>query len=208
MALKQLEIARSGYYPSVSFFASWNSRYMDREKIVGARINPDRPYRIIGITEQSHENVLAPNLQYVTGPPDSYFTQLADNQGTAFGFNVNIPLFNRFRVRRQVEKAALEVEKASLAEQTEKRDTENNIRKLYADVLHAREKMKAALKNKEAAETAFEYASEKLEAGLISPYDLENSKSRKISAETQYISAKYEYMLKLKLLEITLKGGR
>jgi outer membrane protein len=206
LARKQWQSARSAYYPGISFFASWNSRYMNREKIAGYELNTDNPFRVIGITENTHENVIAPNFRPVLGPPDPYFTQLENNSGTAFGFSINIPVFNRFQIRRRVQKAAIEMEKAALVTDQQKKQLRNKIFKLHADVINAREKERAAFKNKQAADTAYRYAEEKLKAGLISPYDLENIKSRKIQAETNYISAKYEYYLKLKLLELSVKS--
>ncbi len=203
---KQLKFTKSAYYPSVSFFLSWNSRYMNREKIIGMELDPDQPYRVIGMTETTHENVLAPNFRPVTGPPDPYFTQLKNFSGTAFGFSINFPLFNRFQVRRRVQKAEIEVEKADMRIRQQVKELRHRIYQLHADATNAREKERAALKSKEAAEIAYRYAQEKLKAGLISPYELENIKSRKIQAETNYINAKYEYLLKLKLLELTLKS--
>jgi len=206
MGEKQIRLARSGLYPSVSLFLSWNSRYMDREKITGVEIDPDNPYRVIGITEQSHENVLAPNFRYITGPPDPYWDQIRQNQGTAVGFSINIPLFNRFRTRLKIREAGLQQEKNKLANRQQSNEFRYQVEQLHADILNAKEKQKAALKSKEAAETAYRYAMEKLNAGLLSPYDLENARSRKMRAEADYLSAKYEYLLKLKLLELLLQA--
>ncbi len=206
MALRQIQAARSGLYPNISFFFSWNSRFVDREQVIGAEIDPDEPYRIIGITQNTNEPVISPNFRRILGPPDPYFTQLENNSGTAFGFSVNIPVFNRFQTRRRIQKATIEWEKSKMALSQQKKQLRNRIYQLYADVINAREKEKAALKSKEAAETAYRYAEEKLKAGLMSPYDLENIKSRKMQALTNYINAKFEYLLKLKLLEISLKS--
>ncbi len=206
LADKQIALAKSGLYPSISFFLSWNSRYMNREKITGVEIDPDNPVRVIGITENSHENVIAPNFIRVLGPPDPYFTQIQDNQGAVFGFSLNIPLFNRFQVRRNIQKALIERKKAELNLKSENLRIKNNILKLHADVLNAQAKMQAAEKNIKAAQTALSFAIEKLNAGLISSYELENIRSRKIRAQTDYISSKYEYLLKLKLLEISLQS--
>ena len=203
-AKNQINMAKSRLYPSLNLFASWNSRFMDRERIVGAEIDPNNPYRIIGITQNTHENVVAPNFKRITGPPEPYFDQLRKNSGFSFGFALNIPVFSGFSSRRRVEKARIQWEQARLQKENAEKNFRNNVYKLYTDVLNAREKRDAARKNKEAAETAYRYAVEKMNLGLISPYDLANSKSRKIQAESQYISAKYEYLFKLKLLELTL----
>ena len=207
LALYQMKSARSGFFPSVSFFSSWNSRYVDRNSVAGYEPDPDNPFRVIGITEISNERVLAPNFRPVLGPPDPFFTQIQDNQGFSFGFQLNIPVFNKFRTRLQVQKAKVDYEKSLLNRETEYNNFRNTIFKLHSDAVSAKEKWMAAQKNAEAALKAYQYALEKFKAGVLTSYDLENFKSRKVNAESQEIQAKYEYLFKLKLLELQLKNN-
>ncbi len=204
---KQIEAAKSGFYPVLSLSGSWNTRFMDRERITGAEPDPDNPYRVIGITENSHERVLAPNFRFIMGPPEPYFDQLNKNAGFSLGFSLSIPVFNRFSARRQVEKAKVNEQNARLEVENSRKQFRNTVYKLHTDLLNAKQKLEAARQNREAAAIAYRYAMEKLNAGVISPYDLDNIKARKIKAENQYIAAKYEYLFKLKLLEISLKNN-
>jgi len=206
IAGQQLRLSRSGYYPGISAFANWNSRFVDRPSIAGVEPDPDNPYRIIGITENTHERVLAPNYRRITGPPDPYFTQLDNNKGFVVGISVNIPIFNRFKTRYAVRKAGVAKEKARWQIRQQEQNFRNLIYRLHTDARNARAKRDAARKSFEAARTAYDYAREKLDAGIISPYDFSNIKTRKMQAEARYISAKYEYLLKLKLLEMTLEN--
>lgn len=206
IAGQQLRLSRSGYYPGISAFANWNSRFVDRPSIAGVEPDPDNPYRIIGITENTHERVLAPNYRRITGPPDPYFTQLDNNKGFVVGISVNIPIFNRFKTRYAVRKAGVTKEKARWQIRQQEQNFRNLIYRLHTDARNARAKRDAARKSFEAARTAYDYAREKLDAGIISPYDFSNIKTRKMQAEARYISAKYEYLLKLKLLEMTLEN--
>ncbi len=205
IARLQIKTARSGYFPSLSFFSSWNSRFVDRNTVRGFEPDPDNPYRIIGITAISHENVLAPNFRPVLGPPDPFFTQIKNNQGLSFGFQLNIPVFNKFRTRLQVQKAKVDFEKSVLNEKIGFNQYKSTVYKLFSDAISAKENLKAAEKNYEAAQKAYRYALEKFKAGLLTSYDLENAKSRKVTAEAQKIQAKFEYLFKLKLLELQIQ---
>ena len=206
LARQQARLTRSSYYPGISIFANWNSRFVDRPSITGFELDPDNPYRVIGITQNTHENVLAPNYRRITGPPDPYFTQLDNNKGFVVGISVNIPIFNRFKTRYAVRKARVEQEKAKWQIRQQEQNFRNLVYRLHTDARNARAKRDAARQNFEAARTAYDYAREKLDAGMISPYDFSNIKTRKMQAEARYISAKYEYLLKLKLLEMTLEN--
>ena len=206
IAGQQLRLSRSGFYPGISVFANWNSRFVDRPSIVGVELDPSNPYRVIGMTQNTHETVVAPNYRRVLGPPDPYFTQLDNNKGFVVGISVNIPIFNRFKTRYAVRKAVVAREKARWQIRQQEQSFRNLIYRLHTDARNARAKRDAARKSFEAAQTAYEYAREKLDAGMISPYDFSNIKTRKMQAEARYISAKYEYLLKLKLLEMTLEN--
>ncbi len=205
---KQIERARSGFYPSINLSGSWNTRFMDRERVAGVEPDPNNPYRVIGITETTHERVLAPNMRYIMGPPEPYFDQLNKNAGFSFGISLSIPVFNRFTARRQVEKARINAMNARIELENTRKQFRATVYKLHTDLRNAKHKLIAAEKNREAARIAYRYALEKLEAGVINPYDLDNIKARKIKAENQYITAKYEYLFKLKLLELSLKNSK
>jgi len=196
--------SKGALYPVVSLFLSWNSRYMDREKITGVELDPSQPYRIIGFTEHSHENVLAPNFRYVTGPPDPYWEQIRQNQGTAIGFMLTIPIFDKFRNRTRIRQARLQWEETRLANAEEFNRFRHQVIQFHTAALNEKARMEAARANREAARTAYRFAEEKLEAGLITTYELETVRTRKMKAEADYLNAKYSYWLNLKLLEILL----
>ena len=206
IAQQQIQLAKSSYFPGISLFANWNSRFVDQPSIAGVEPDPDNPYRIIGITENTHERVLAPNYRRITGPPDPYFTQLDNNKGFVVGISVNIPIFNRFKTRYAVRKAGAARDKASWQIRQQEQNFRNLVYRLQTDARNARAKRDAARQSFEAARTAYDYAREKLDAGMISPYDFSNIKTRKMQAEARYISAKYEYLLKPKHLEMTLEN--
>ncbi|NPA43711.1 MAG: TolC family protein [Chlorobi bacterium] len=204
-ARRQTLMARSALFPALSLFVTWNSRYMDREKIVGVEPDPDRPYRVIGFTEHSRERVLAPNFRYVTGPPDPYFVQLRENQGTAVGLSLSFDLFNRGEARSRLRTARLREEQARQTARERDLELLQTLHTLHADALGAARRREAALRSLEAARTAFRYAREKFEAGLLTSYDLSQARARLMQAQADYISAKYGYWLRLKLLEIFLE---
>ena len=50
-------------------------------------------------------------------------------------------------------------------------------------------------------EKAFEYSQQKFEVGLINPIDYNTSKNQLTKAQSDLLQAKYEYILRLKVLD-------
>ena len=76
---------------------------------------------------------------------------------------------------------------------------------MQKDLLAAFQSLKAAEANLKAQRKAYDYANEKFKVGLMNIFDLNNIKTKYRRAEAQFINAKYEYFLKSKILEFTIK---
>lgn len=165
---KQILIAKSAYFPSLSFGASMGSGY----------------YNMSG-----RENT-------------SFSSQLKNNRSTSLGFSLNIPIFNRFQVRNSVKNAEIALEYSRIEIDKTKIELRKKIEQAYYNAIGAESKWKAAQKSEVASREAYRFANQKYENGKGTSYELSQAKSNLTQVLSNQAQAKYEYVFRLKILEL------
>lgn len=174
----QIKMARSGYLPSLGAFFNINTRYSDRDQI---------------------------GFGGITTPADPFWNQVKDNKGLTYGLNLRIPVLNGFNVRNQLKQAQLNKKNTELITDISLKNLKNDVYKMHKDLKAAFQSLKAAEANLKAQRKAFDYANEKFKVGMLNTYELNNIKTNYVKAKNQYINIKYQYYLKSKILEFTIK---
>lgn len=85
--------------------------------------------------------------------------------------------------------------------QQEKQNLRNTIQKAYADAQAAFLTFQANNANLAALEEAFNYATEKLEAGAINAVEFQDASTRFYNAKTELLIARFDYIFKTKVLD-------
>ena len=165
---KNVAIAKSAYYPTLSFGAQVGTGY----------------YNINGVTN------------------DSFNQQLNQNLSTNLGFNLHIPIFNKFEVKNRVSSTKLAVESSKLDIENAKYQLRKTVQQAYQNALAAQSRLAAARKSELASKEAFRYAEQKYEAGRASVYELYQAKSNLTQVLSELTQSKYEYVLRIKILEL------
>lgn len=202
LAKKDLQVAKSQYYPTLNAFFNYNTRESDRERLVSGGLDPNNPTRQIGVVEGSGQAVVTPNFLVETINADPFFDQLRNNDGYAFGLQLNIPVFNGLSVRNQVARNKINVERTEYLLEQAELDLESNVYQAYLDAQGAAQAYDAALKAVESQQTAFDYARERFEVGISNGFEFTQSKFRLTNAENQLVQAKYNFIFQIKLLEL------
>lgn len=202
LAKKDLQLTKSQYYPSLNAFFNYNTRESDRERVLSGGIDPDSPTRTIGVVESTGEAVVSPNFLLETVSADPFFDQLRNNDGYAFGLQLNIPVFNGLSVRNQVARNKINVERTEFQLEQVELNLESNVYQAYLDAQGAAKAYDAALKAVESQQTAFDYAKERFDVGISNGFEFTQSKFRLTNAENQLIQAKYNFIFQIKLLEL------
>jgi outer membrane protein len=202
IAEKDLQIARGAYYPSLSGFLNFNTRESDRNRVGRGGIDPDNPTQEIGVVESTGETVVAPNFQTLALDPLDFFDQLDRNQGTTYGLRIDIPIFNGNATRNQVERRKVDIMRSEYNLQQAKLDLESNVYQAYVDAQGAAKSYEAARKAVNAQQTAFEYAKERFEVGMINSVSFAQSQLNLTQAKNRLTNAKYNYIFRLKVLEL------
>ena len=164
---KQVRVAQSALYPSLSFGASYSNAF----------------YHIYN----------KPNTPFVN--------QIRDNRGLGLGLNLRIPIFNRYATRNSIRSARLGLRNQELQLENTKKALYKDIQQAYYSALSAAERYRSATAAWQSAEKAFTFTGDRFENGRATTYEYNEAKTNLIKALSDRTQAKYEFLLRKKILE-------
>lgn len=202
LAEKDVELAKGAYLPTLGAFFNYNTRATGQQRIIDIIPDPDNPTQRIGFVEGTNQAVLTPNTIPVLGSPMPFFDQLSQNDGFSYGVQLNIPVLNGFATRNQVKRNEIGVLRAEYRLEQAELDLEANVYQAFTDARGAYKAYEAAQVAVEAQAKAFEYATERYDVGLTNAFDFSQAKVRYENSQREVLRAKYDYIFKLKVVEL------
>ncbi len=194
---KNLAAARGRVAPTISLSGSLGTGTSGLAKdIKGFRITGADT---TGITTGG-QYVLTPRTELIT-ESKPFADQFTDNVNKSFGFTLSVPLFNGLQTHTGIKNAKLNLMNAKLNEDLAKQNLYKAIVQAYTGAQAALSKYLANKKNVEASEESFKFADQKFNAGAISAFDYNTAKNRLLNAQSNLLQSKYEYILRLKVLD-------
>ena len=139
------------------------------------------------------------------GNNPAFGNQFVDNGSEVIGLSLNIPIYNRMQVRHAVKRQQIALEEAKLSELELTDRLYKEIQSAYYNALAAKDKYEAAQKSREAGAKALEFAESKYELGRLSAYEYSEAQTRLYRAEAEETQAKYEYLLRTRILEFYMR---
>lgn len=199
-AQKGVAVARAQYTPEVSFFANLNTNYSSAARLfnengtlvedTGAFVNYDGQVL----------PVLTENTQF-TEEQISYRDQFDNNLNSSIGVNVSVPIFNGWRAKQNVQLEKIRRDQAQTnLEQTELQ-LSTNIKQAYYDMQAALQRFNALEAQVEASEESFRINEIRFNNGVTNSVDYIVSKNNLENARINLANVRYEYMLRVKVLE-------
>ena len=180
VAERDIKIAKGALQPSLSFGYNFGT-------------NASYSNRIIGID---------PSGVPITAGPLPVFDQLSNNKGHNFGLQLNVPIFNGFSARNNVERSKIGYERSKNNFDQAKIDLETNVYKAITDTKGALNTYETSIATAEARLEAFNYAKEKYAVGLMNTFDFNQSQTIFVASQSDVIRAKYDYIFKMKVVEL------
>ncbi|MGL5317950.1 MAG: TolC family protein [Bacteroidales bacterium] len=168
---KNLNISKSGYMPTLSFGANYSNGYFHNYGSENAQFN------------------------------SSFSEQLKANNSYGLGFNLNIPIFNRFATRNRVKSAKINVVLQEINLVQAEKNVKKEVEQAYYNAQASNEKLKAAEKALEATQVSYQYMQQRYEAGKATAFEFGELKNRIGKSEAQLAQAKYEFILRCKILD-------
>lgn len=180
LAERDIKIANGALQPSLSFGYNFgtNASYSDR---------------IIGVDSNG--------VPIIAGPLP-VFDQFSNNKGHNFGLQLNVPIFNGFSAKNNVDRSKIAYERSKNAFDQAKIDLETNVYKAITDTKGALNTYEASIATLEARQEAFNYAKEKYAVGMMNAFDYNQSQTLYINSQSDVIRAKYDYIFKTKVVEL------
>ncbi|WP_407557813.1 TolC family protein [Winogradskyella sp. 4-2091] len=160
----------------------------------------------IQIAKGSYWPTLRAFLGYDTRYTDAssipFNEQVYLNDGIGYGLSLNIPILNGFSVKGSVQRSKINLKRAEYQLEQEELNLESTVYQAYVDAKGALKSFEAANKSLESQALAYDYAKERYDVGLTNAFDFSQSKQRFDNAKIQVNQAKYDYIFKLKVLEL------
>ena len=200
----------AGYDPE----ALYRKALLSRPEVTAARLEIQRAERGVSLAKGAYMPTLTGGFnlssryskhleQNHSGIPQEgdSFKHLKDNETYSAGLSLKIPLFNRFQVKRNVQRAGIQVREAHLGLEQAQNELRQNIAQAYAQARASHSAYLAARKTEKAARITFEYARNRFVVGALNSFDFDRAKNNLAQAETDVERAKYNCFFRLKVLD-------
>jgi len=166
---KDIEIARTGFKPTVTGTYNLGTNYAD----------------------YFNKGLVA----------DAWLSQWYDNITNVFGISVNIPIFEKFNNKLNVEKAQITQSLAQNSLEQEKQTIRENVQEAYFNANSSYQAYVAAKESVRSSELSADFAQRSFEAGVLNIYDLNIARNNLVVAKSQMVQAKYNFIFRLKVLD-------
>lgn len=132
----------------------------------------------------------------------SFSDQFFDQRRTQdLGFNINIPLFNRFRTNNQVQQAKIQHENARLGLESQQQDVALQVRQAYLDYQTSAKNLDVTEKQEIAAQRALDAEQERYAVGAATLVELSQARATFVQAASDRVNARYNFLFQEKLLD-------
>ncbi|WP_400075005.1 TolC family protein [Winogradskyella sp. R77965] len=205
LAEMDLKISKGANYPTLSAFFGYNTRFANTPSFI-QQVDPDNPTitQQIGTVQGTGEAVIGqfPNTFAQEVAADPFIDQLYQNDGIGYGLQLNVPILNGFNTKGNVQRNRVNLERSKFQLEQAELDLESTVYQAYVDAKGALKSYEAAKLALESQQLAYDYAKERYDVGLTNAFDFSQSKLRFDNANIELNRAKYDYIFKLKVLEL------
>lgn len=200
---KGVAAAKGGLYPQFSLGyqvgTNWASNYLSYTSTYNG-------YSVIGTTDTTAPRthpVYIPN-QVNSTSVIPFNSQLNNNLRQSVFLNMNIPIFNGWQSQYAVRQARINLATQQLNEYNAELTLKQNVYKAHNNAINCIQKYYAAKRADEAAQRALDFARKRYDLGLTSTVDLLVTQGQEYTAESNLISAKYNLIFSLKVIDYYL----
>jgi outer membrane protein len=194
-----VEIAKGALQPTISAYANLSTNFSS----TGTYFTGDTIYA----TQNLNINLggQSVNLQIPQAIPERksspFFKQLGSNFTQAIGVRAQVPIFNGFQTRINIERAKLSQQTAALNTMQVKNRLQSDIQKAILEADAAERRLKAAEKTLKATQNSVDNSRKRFDAGLVNMFEYLSVQNTLISAQSNLAQARYDYLFKLKVID-------
>jgi len=132
---------------------------------------------------------------------DAWLSQWYDNITNVFGVSVNIPIFEKFNNKLNVERAQITQNLAQNSLEQEKQTIRENVQEASFNANSSYQAYVAAKESVRSSELSADFAQKSFDAGRLNIYDLNIARNNLVVAKSQMVQAKYNFIFRMKVLD-------
>lgn len=199
-AKKGVSVARSLYFPEISFFGQLNTNYSSAAQVF-LETGTNRVETGSFITINDEVIPVFADQPLFEGEGISYRDQFENNISTAIGLSVSIPIFNGLQARNNVALEKIDLEEATIILEDTRLQFRQAIILAYNEMEAAFERIQILQEQVAAYEESFRINEIRFNSGVSTIVEYTISKNNLENAKINLANARYEYLLRVKVLD-------
>lgn len=193
--------------PLLSAQTVYENALIDNHSIVSSRLGVEAASKYIKLAQSGY----LPTLSFSAGVGSSYYktsgfinegfgNQMRHNFSESLGFSLNLPIFDAFSTRNNVRRAKVQRQVAELQLEQATNQLYKAITQAHSQVVAAEKRKEASLLAEKSTRAALDAMREKYNYGKANATEFEQAQSEYIQAVSQSVQAKYESILRRRIL--------
>jgi outer membrane protein len=187
-------------FPTLTFGGNINTNYSSvatRDYFLNTTETPSSNY----VTVDGSQYPVVVKQNNYDAKKINYTDQLNNNLFYTVNLGLSIPLFNASRVRNQIKLAKIDLKNYELVEQNTKTQLQQSVERAYVNLTSSSDKYKLLQDQVNSFAESFRTAEIRFNAGAITSVDYLIAKNNLNRAQSNLIIAKYDFVLREKVLD-------
>ncbi len=191
----------------------WSAMLIDNHSLRAASIQREAARQNVDLAKTGY----IPTLSFSAGLGTNYYKtsgfnnesfgdQMRNNFSKSLGFSLNIPIFDGFSTRNSIARANLQQLNAELNMENTRQSLYKTITTAHAQAIAAERKEKTSDTTVESTKAAFEAMRVKYDNGRANATEYEKSKADYLNALADRLQARYERLLRTRILRFYESG--
>lgn len=198
---RYLQAAKAAQYPSLRINGSLGTNYASTslEAFGSPILNGVDTIALVDVGGTKY-GVYQPNYTINTRKTP-LGTQINNNFRQYIGVTLSIPILNGWQNRSAVLRAKIDVQNQELTQAVNRQQLRQDVYTAHANAVAALQKMHAAESTEVASQKAYDFATKRYNVGLMNSVEYITTQTNLFKAQVDRVSALYDYIFKIKLLE-------
>lgn len=197
---KAIRVAAADLYPTLSLFGQLGTNYSSAARTSVAAGVTDVVTSDYVVVNGNNSPVITKQTNYNSQKID-FFKQYNNNLGTFFGVSLQVPIFSSFQSRTKVKQARLEEKRTGYVAENTRIQLRQAIEQAHLNMTTAWEKYKILTGQVTAFEESFRAADIRFNLGALNSVEYLIVKNNLDRATVNLTSARYDYLLRTKVLD-------
>lgn len=199
-AQKGLEQAQASKYPTLFLGGNLSSSYSSQfQEVTGQTVVGQQ--QVGSVTVAGNDYPINSPVYDFTRTTVPYGSQLESNIRSNVALTVNIPIFNGYQVKTNVERARIGLYNQRVALKREQQNLQQEIYTAALQAQTARQKYMAAQSTERSARRAQDFAIKRYNIGMLPTFEYTQTQNNYNQASYNTLAAKYEMLFKMKVLD-------